>query len=228
MELVHRWLPLESNPDVLDTYTHSLGLSEDFAHYDVLGFDDDLLEMVPKPIHAVYLLYPYQGTNFEEKDLSKDGTLFFLTQNPEIGEACGTIAVLNALGNLQDKIKLKDDSFFKRFFSGAISQDPDKIGEAIMSDQALADAHKNAASSGQSEVPAEGEPTQFHFIAFVERGGKLLEFDGLIPKPIDHGPIPEGSSLLAESVTIIKEMVEESDDQTRFSMIVMSDKQAEE
>jgi ubiquitin carboxyl-terminal hydrolase L3 len=39
------WLPLESNPEILNKYSWQLGLSETFAFHDVYGLDPDLLGM---------------------------------------------------------------------------------------------------------------------------------------------------------------------------------------
>ncbi|XLR57154.1 hypothetical protein HN51_011456 [Arachis hypogaea] len=54
-----RWLPLEANPDLINQFLWSLGLPPDEAEScDVYGLDDDLLQMVPSPVLAVFFLYP--------------------------------------------------------------------------------------------------------------------------------------------------------------------------
>jgi ubiquitin carboxyl-terminal hydrolase L3 len=40
------WLPLESNPDVLNPFVHRLGLPPDWGFADVFGLDPELLCMV--------------------------------------------------------------------------------------------------------------------------------------------------------------------------------------
>lgn len=63
-----RWLALESNPAVLNSYIHSMGCGEKaegktpddlkLQFCDVFGTDDDLLAMVPDPARAMVVLFP--------------------------------------------------------------------------------------------------------------------------------------------------------------------------
>ena len=99
------WLPLESNPHVLTKYMRGLGLCKGYACSDILGLDPEvytlskfvnmlhpvitfqqLLAFVPRPVHAVFLLFPHHETTFDEKKLVNDSSLYFMKQDPEIGE----------------------------------------------------------------------------------------------------------------------------------------------
>ena len=108
-----KWLPLESNPEVMSAFAHTLGLPSDVGFHDIFGFDPDLLAMVPQPVHAVLLLFPITPTSEKAKDeeaeaLAKPGAVndvsegvYYMRQT--IGNACGTIGVLHAVGNNLDK-----------------------------------------------------------------------------------------------------------------------------
>ena len=54
-----RWLPIESNPDVMNKFLHNCGLPADkWAISDVYGLDEALLAMLPQPVLSLMLLFP--------------------------------------------------------------------------------------------------------------------------------------------------------------------------
>lgn len=84
-----------------------LGVKENVKCVEILGTDPELLEMVPKPVYAVLLLRPInersekveaeESENLKKKAYQPPKDLFFMKQN--IGNACGTIAIVHSLAN---------------------------------------------------------------------------------------------------------------------------------
>ena len=53
-----RWLPIESNPDVMNSFLRKLGVPDDWEVNDVFGLDEGLLAILPQPVLALMLLFP--------------------------------------------------------------------------------------------------------------------------------------------------------------------------
>eukprot|EP00163_Fabomonas_tropica_P006752 TRINITY_DN1633_c0_g1_i4.p1 TRINITY_DN1633_c0_g1~~TRINITY_DN1633_c0_g1_i4.p1 ORF type:complete len:197 (+),score=1.96 TRINITY_DN1633_c0_g1_i4:63-653(+) len=70
---IKRWLPLESNPSVLNKFAHKLGMPRTWEFGDVFGVDSEMLAWVPKPVLAVVLLFPIT----EKVCLSPPYSIFF-------------------------------------------------------------------------------------------------------------------------------------------------------
>merc|ERR1712060_928702 len=101
-----RWLPIESNPDVINKFLHSCGLRKDqWAVTDVFGLDETLLAMLPKPVLSLMLLFPINDRYTEYcNERAKD--LYYMKQT--ISNACGTVAMIHAVANNRDRIQLKE------------------------------------------------------------------------------------------------------------------------
>lgn len=52
------WLPIESNPGVMTRYAKKLGCGSALKFYDLLSTEEWALEMIPKPVYAVLMLFP--------------------------------------------------------------------------------------------------------------------------------------------------------------------------
>ena len=61
-----RWLPIESNPEVMNKFLHNCGLpKEQWAVTDVFGLDEPLLAMLPQPVLSLMLLFPINDRYIE-------------------------------------------------------------------------------------------------------------------------------------------------------------------
>uniref|UniRef100_A0A803PMP2 Ubiquitin carboxyl-terminal hydrolase n=1 Tax=Cannabis sativa TaxID=3483 RepID=A0A803PMP2_CANSA len=184
-----RWLPLEANPDVMNQFLWGLGVPDTEAEcYDVYGFDQELLEMVPKPVLAVLFLYPITSQSEEERMLQANeikephGKVYFMKQT--VGNACGTIGLLHAVANITSEIKLNDGSFLDKFYKSTASMDPLERARYLENDREMEVAHSIAATAGETEA---SDNVNTHFICFTCVDGVLYELDGRKTGPISHG-----------------------------------------
>ena len=99
----------ENNPEVMSSLVHKLGLTAELSWHDVYSLDDpSLLAFVPRPAHALLLVFPtssaYEKARYEEDkslpDYSGTGpeeeVLWF---KQTIGNACGLMGLLHAACN---------------------------------------------------------------------------------------------------------------------------------
>ncbi|XP_050376238.1 ubiquitin carboxyl-terminal hydrolase 3 [Argentina anserina] len=220
-----RWLPLEANPDVMNQFLWGLGLQEDDAEcYDVYGLDGELLEMVPKPVLAVLFLYPLTPKTEEERMKQLDdkretkGNVYFMKQT--VGNACGTIGLLHAVGNITSEIKLADGSFLDRFFKSTANMDPLQRAAFLENDNEMEVAHSVAATAGDTEA---SDDVDTHFICYACVDGELYELDGRKSGPISHGP-SSPNTLLQDAAKVIQGVIQKNPESLNFNVIAISKK----
>ena len=93
----------------MTTLVHNLGLSKTLAFHDVYSIDDvDLLAFVPRPAHALLLVFPVNavyeegrrkedGGKEEHEGFGDDEPVIWFKQT--IRNACGLIGLLHAVAN---------------------------------------------------------------------------------------------------------------------------------
>ncbi|KAG6480386.1 hypothetical protein ZIOFF_063886 [Zingiber officinale] len=231
LQQAKRWLPLEANPDVMNQFIWGLGVPEDQVEFnDVYGLDDELLLMVPKPVLAVLFLFPSstqdEAGKVEDQEqasekLSKElnANVYFLKQT--VDNACGTIAVLHAIGNVNSRIKLAENSFLDRFFKSTARLDPFESAAFLEKDREMEDAHSLAATAGDTQASS---VVNEHYVCFTCVDGELYELDGRKSKPLSHGPTSP-HTLLQDAAKVIKGMIEKNPDSMNFNVMAMSQKQ---
>ncbi|CAH8276280.1 unnamed protein product [Arabidopsis lyrata] len=223
-----KWLPLEANPDVINQYLWGLGLSPDEVECnDVFGLDDELLEMVPKPVLAVLFLYPItkkceeerikQDKEIKEKVHQTD-KVYFMKQT--VDNACGTIGLLHAIGNITSEIKLSEGSFLDRFFKSTANMTPIERARFLENDSQIEDAHSVAVIAGDTTASDEVDT---HFICLACVDGELYELDGDRAGPISHG-VSSPATLLQDAAKVIKTIIEKNPDSLNFNVIAISKK----
>ncbi|THD26782.1 Ubiquitin carboxyl-terminal hydrolase [Fasciola hepatica] len=221
-----RWIPLESNPEVMNQFISKLGIEDGWEFVDVYGLDPELLAMVPKPVLAVMVLYPIskktEGQPLGEP--AKDSSLMFIKQT--IGNACGTVALLHAVTNNQDHLKFRDRSVLDQLIQTLKDLEPSERGEAMEREKILSTLHEDSATMGQTEAPEASSKTNLHFICFVEHKGGLYElgkYYGRKNSPIYHGP-SSSTTLLEDTGAVINRFIQRDPDNLNFTMVALSKK----
>lgn len=223
-----RWVPLESNPEVLTKYSRILGAKKG-EWVDVFALDDDSLQVIPKPVNAVILLFPIsesydkfckendESINAKGQEVSKN--LFYMKQY--VGNACGTIGIMHSLANNVDKVQLEDGSTLKEFIVKTKEMTAKVRGEELEKFNRIASAHEKVASEGQTAPPPPEENLVTHFVAFVHKDGSLYELDGRRVGPVNHGPTtPE--NLLKDAAVICKQRMELDPTEYRFTVVALT------
>jgi ubiquitin carboxyl-terminal hydrolase L3 len=231
------WLPIESNPPLMTDYASKLGFDVSAAAFhDVLALDEWATDLVPRPVHAVLMLFPIKAASEAHKDaeevaMVKAGAaipaeLYFTKQ--KVGNACGTIGVVHAALNISTltggPLPLRPDSWLTRFYARTAALTPDARAEALGEDQELASAHSDQVEVGDSDVC---DDTFNHFVAFIEKAGSLWELDGRKSRPVNHGPV-EGGDLLLAAVRVAKEFMARDPEELRFTLVALAPPAEEE
>uniref|UniRef100_A0A2I3TWC0 Ubiquitin carboxyl-terminal hydrolase n=1 Tax=Pan troglodytes TaxID=9598 RepID=A0A2I3TWC0_PANTR len=186
--------PMEINPEVLSR----LGVAGQWRFVDVLGLEEESLGSVPAPACALLLLFPLtaQHENFRKKQIEElkgqevSPKVYFMKQT--IGNSCGTIGLIHAVANNQDKLGFEDGSVLKQFLSETEKMSPEDRAKCFEKNEAIQAAHDAVAQEGQCRVD---DKVNFHFILFNNVDGHLYELDGRMPFPVNHGASSEDTLL---------------------------------
>jgi ubiquitin carboxyl-terminal hydrolase L3 len=218
-----RWLPLESNPDVINKFVSNLGMSTaKYEFTDVFGLDPELLMMVPKPVVGVLLLFPVSDApDVGEQDESADGKVFKMKQT--ISNACGTVGVIHCIGNNLDNLDIEEGSYLDKYFKEVNGKSDEEIGHALEVAEGISGAHEESASEGQTEAPELEASVDLHFVCFVHHEGNLYELDGNKQYPVNHGATT-ADTLLEDTAAVARKFMARTPEDLRYSLVALAGK----
>ncbi|XP_062864923.1 ubiquitin carboxyl-terminal hydrolase isozyme L1 [Trichomycterus rosablanca] len=213
------WKPMEINPEMLNKMLNKLGVKSDWHFVDVLGLEDDAISSVPTPCCALMLLFPLtqQHEGFRSKqsvESCKD--VFFLNQT--VVNSCGTVALVHAVANNQDKLGFKADSALKKFLEETAGMSSADRAKQLEQNKAIQAAHDEVAAEGQCRP--EADKVNFHFIAFVDVKSELHELDGRLKGPVNHGATTP-DRFIKDAAKVCREFTEREKGEVRFSAVAL-------
>lgn len=227
------WLPLEANPEILTEYSYKLGMPTELAFHDILGTEDWALDMLPKPIYGIVLLFPISEASEVERKRTPCATgsdvSYFMHQT--VGNACGTIAVLHALANLDKTgtVKCSRESYVARMIQLTNSMTPEERGKWLERDPDIELKHLETESMGQSAAPTDmNVEIDTHFIAFVMGldGQTVYELDGRRTGPVARATCDSQQDFGSRVLHVIKtEYMDRNPSDIRFSLLALSSKE---
>ncbi|ESL08261.1 ubiquitin carboxyl-terminal hydrolase [Trypanosoma rangeli SC58] len=227
------WLPIESNPDVMNAYLESLGVINPKVEFcDVYGIDPEMLDFVPRPVRAMILLYPISpemdAGDVKEREmraaeimeLLDKNELFFSRQTVE--NACGTMAILHAvMNNLEYVGELRKDSPLDYLRRVGLQQTPEERAALIEAHSELDQAHMDASVGGVTPNQPIDAQIDLHFTCFVHANGKCVELDGRKPCPLSHAACVDNEGFVRAAAEAIQAKMLRDTDSFRFNILAL-------
>lgn len=204
-----RVVPLENNPEVMSDLLHKLGLSPQLAFHDVYSIDDsELLSFIPRPAHALLLVFPVNET-YEKFRLEED------KDKPEyegcgpnepvvwykqtIGNACGLMGLLHGVSNGEARQHVDPQSELGKLLRDAIPLNPVDRANLLYNSQKIENATLEAGSKGDSTAPSADDDIDLHYVCFVKSDEHdLWEMDGRRRGPLNRGKLDASDDMLSD------------------------------
>lgn len=205
----------------MSKYLWDLGVPKEWSVVDVIGFDEDLLAFLPKPVAALIFLFPVDEVkipNDYPQAVTDAPNVYWMIQR--IHNACGTIALIHSVANNTDVIKLTEGSKLKNLLDTTKDLSPEERASKLEGDDEFSKIHEGHAASGQT-APPENLEVDYHFISLVQKDGTLYELDGRKTGPVPHGPSsPE--SFLSDASAVIKKFMSQNPNCLRFTSVALA------
>ncbi|KII91986.1 hypothetical protein PLICRDRAFT_36752 [Plicaturopsis crispa FD-325 SS-3] len=205
------WQLTESDPGVFTELLKTLGVP--FIVDDLYSLDPDSLASL-QPLHALIFLFKWVSPSASNPNAKATGQPdaefpgFFANQ--VVNNACATLAVINALGNIPSLPSTIPDSPLQNLLEFGRDMDPHTRGYAVVSADWLREAHNalsppSAVSLDGLGLPKGEKEDAYHFVVYLPVAGAVWELDGLQQHPIRHGSYDEkGEGWLATAREVVE------------------------
>ena len=91
------WVEMESEPAFFNVMLKEIGV-RGVKIQEVYGLDDEMLAILPQPVHALIFLFRYRETEQDKLEKTCPKEVWFANQVPDF--ACATVAMLNIVNNI--------------------------------------------------------------------------------------------------------------------------------
>ncbi|KAG8858164.1 hypothetical protein FRB91_010242 [Serendipita sp. 411] len=215
------WQLTESDPGVFSELLRLLGtplVMDELYTLDFAALASDPLYSI-SPISALVFLFKWTADR-EAGDIGEgasrgprtggvydpDFAGFYAKQ--VVQNACATLAIVNALGNIPDLPVGKE---LGDVFSFGVGMDPLSLGEVLTSSADLRRIHNSlsppaALSLDGLNLPKGEAEDAYHFVVYVPIGDTLYELDGLKRYAVNHGKI--GQVWVEQALGVIQSRIE--------------------
>lgn len=232
------FIPLEANPELMTTLLHKLGLSKKLQIHDVYSLTDpEFLAFIPRPALALLLVFPVSAV-YESSRMSEDAGVKEYAGSGDgepvvwwkqtIRNACGLMGLLHAVSNGPARAYIEKDTPLSTLLSQSIPLPPAERSALLEKTPALASAHQEAASQGQTVAPDAQDDVDLHYVCFVKTdhdGGTLWELDGRRKGPIARGQLGPDDDVLSEQALLWGPLkfLERGGGDMRFSCVALAE-----
>ncbi|THV06705.1 ubiquitin-specific protease [Dendrothele bispora CBS 962.96] len=200
------WQLTESDPSVFTELLKTLGVP--LIVDDLYSLDSESLAAL-QPLHALIFLFKWVGTQDEAIAGTYDPEFPGFFAHQVVNNACATLAVLNALGNIPS---LEKGGQLTELFNFTTGMDPQTRGFVITSADWLREAHNSLSPPSAISLDGLGLPRKsedaYHFVVYLPVMGSIYELDGLKPHAVKHGSYDEsGEGWLGRAREVIENRI---------------------
>ncbi|KAK7472976.1 hypothetical protein VKT23_001080 [Stygiomarasmius scandens] len=179
------WQLTESDPSVFTELLKTLGVP--LIVDDLYSLDSETLAAL-QPLHALIFLFKWIPTPEESTAGTYDPEFPGFFAHQVVNNACATLAVLNALGNIPS---LQKGPQLSELFNFTTGMDPQTRGLVITSADWLREAHNSLSPPSAISLDGLGLPRKtedaYHFVVYLPVIDSIYELDGLKPHAVNHG-----------------------------------------